>query len=98
MPAYAMNAEKRAPTTKNSDRPMRIDVGVGGQQEQQDEREHHEAGQRLELPGQVRRRALLHGPGDLLHLLGALVGGEHALRSATAKPSATSAITATSTT
>ena len=39
--------------------------------------------------------ALLDRPGDLLHLRGALVGGEHALRSATAKPSATSAIAAT---
>ena len=51
--------------------------GVGREQEEQEEHEHGEDRERPELPAQVRRGALLDGLGDLLHAVGALVGGEH---------------------
>ena len=50
---------------------------VDRQDEQQDEDDDREHGQGAELPVQVGRRALLHRLRDLLHLRGALVGGEH---------------------
>ena len=98
MPAPPMNELKTAPTMKNSDRPiLTADLVVGvvhRQQEQQDDGDDDEDRQRLELAEQVRRRAFLHGAGDLLHVLGAPAGGEHRLgRTAAAKPSATSAKT-----
>ena len=76
MPAPPMNALNTAPTTKNS-RPADLDRGlvvagvVHRQQEQQHDRDDDEDAERLELAEQVRRGALLHGAGDLLHLGGA---------------------------
>ena len=50
-----------------------------GRGEEHDDRERDEDdADRLELALQVGHRALLDRLGDLLHLLGALVGGEHA--------------------
>ena len=50
--------------------------GLRRQQEQHEEDDHGEDGEGLELPGQVRRGALLDRAGDLLHVVRALVGGK----------------------
>ena len=52
---------------------------VAREDEQQQEGDHGEDGQRLELAGQVGRGALLDRVADALHVLGALVGGKHLL-------------------
>jgi hypothetical protein len=66
---------------------------VHRQQEQQHDRDDDEDRQRLELTEQVRRRAFLHGAGDVLHFGGAPACGEHRLANSGAKASATSAKT-----
>jgi len=50
--------------------------GVRGQHEQYPEDREDEDAQRPELPSQVRRGALLHRGGYLLHLRGPLAGGQ----------------------
>ena len=52
-------------------------AGVGLQQQQEEEEQGDEHGQGAELPAQVGAAALLDGAGDLAHLVGALVGGQH---------------------
>ena len=54
--------------------------------EHDDRQRHQDDADGLELPLQVRHRALLDRLGDLLHLLGALVGGEHASHQEEADP------------
>jgi hypothetical protein len=56
-----------------------VQAAIGRQQEQEEERHHDEHRQCLELPGEVRRRALLHRSRDGLHVRRALAGTEHLL-------------------
>ena len=57
-----MLAENTAPTMKKIERPIRMS-GVAGQREQQREDEDDEDREGAELPIQVRRGALLDGAG-----------------------------------
>ena len=81
MPMKPTSAEKPAPTRKNTARPMRVPQppSLTGSDEQQQEDDDGEDAERPELPVQVGRRALLDRLGDLPHLRGALVGGQHGL-------------------
>ena len=72
-----MNAENERADDEEDGAADAVRRVVGGQQAEEHESQHGEGGERLELPGQERGRALLHGGGDLLHLLGALVGRQH---------------------
>ena len=91
--------EKPAPTRKNSERQIRTADVVGRQRQQHEERDDGEDAERAELAGQVGVGALLDGQGDVLHVVGALTGGEHLVRGTPRpSPSAPSAITATTTT
>ena len=60
------------------DRAADPDAGaaLGREEEQQQEGQHGEDGERLELAREEGRGALLDGQGDPLHVLGALAGGE----------------------
>jgi hypothetical protein len=57
--------------------PDALAAGLSRQQEQDEEDDHREDREGLELTAEVRGGALLHGRRDVLHLLRALVGGEH---------------------
>ena len=75
-------AEDRADDEEQRTADLDPDLVVGvvhRQEEEQDDRDHHEDRERLELAEQVRRRAFLHGAGDLLHVLGAPAGLENRL-------------------
>ena len=50
---------------------------VGGQREEKEEDDDREDAEGSELPLEVGAGALLHGRGDALHVLGALVGRQH---------------------
>ena len=84
MPAPPMKALNSAPTMKKSDRPI-LTAGLAAgdltdrEQEEHHDGDHDEDAERLELPQQVRLRALLDRAGDFLHFLGALAGGENRL-------------------
>ena len=54
-------------------------MSSAGSDQQHEERHAGEDRQRAELAGQVGVRALLHRLGDVLHVVGALSGGEHLL-------------------
>ena len=88
MPMKPVRPDRKQPSTNAPVRkPTRLhererDGAVGvlhrGRREEHDDRERHEDdGDRLELPLQVGHRAFLNRLGDLLHLLGALILGEH---------------------
>ena len=70
-------AENTAPITKKIDRPICSPSVVGGQDEQQDEHDDDEDAERAELAIEVGGGAFLDRSADLLHLRGALAGGQH---------------------
>ena len=71
---------REAGADQEEDRPEDPDHRVvGGQGQQQEERQRGEDAERPELPGQVGVGALLHRVGDVLHVVGALTGGKHFL-------------------
>ena len=74
-----MENENTAPITKNSERPIRSPQPSAGRKKSSDEHDHTEDQQRVPLPLQVRAGAFLHRLGDVLHLRGALAGGQHLL-------------------
>ena len=76
MPRYPTAAEKPAPTRKNTERKIRTVMSSAGSASSAKNATAAKIAEGAELPLQVGVCALLHGEGDVLHVVGALAGGE----------------------
>ncbi len=77
MPMNPVSAEKTAPITKKTLRPMRTSVVCRRQQKEHQRDQDDKDGKGLELAGEIGRRALLNRFRDVLHALGALACREN---------------------